>query len=349
MLRIDGSSGEGGGQVLRTSLTLSCITGIPFKIFNIRGKRSEAGLRPQHLKSVEAAAEISGASVEGAMLGSQEIIFYPGRIKNRQYKFDIGTAGSTSLLFQTIFLPLSFSEGISRVQINGGTHVPWSPCFDYLNLHWLHYMNLIGFESSLDLETAGFYPRGGGQIIGKIKRTTAIQPLLLPERGNLVRIRGVSGVSNLDGSIATRQKHQALKRLEPLLRDIKIQTLSLPGPSKGTYLLLLAEYEYSHAGFFSLGKKGKPAEAVADEALDELLEFMGTDGSVDKYLADQLLLPLSFAEGESIIRASQITQHLRTNRDIIQKFLPISISIQEEGTQSGLIKVSASGKTIDYL
>lgn len=340
MLVIDGSSGEGGGQVLRTSLSLSCITGKPFKINDIRARRTQPGLRPQHLKSVEAVAAICGASVSGNKPGSKELIFFPGKIKNHQYRFDIGTAGSTSLLLQTIFLPLSFAEGLSRVQITGGTHVLWSPCFDYLNLHWLHYMKLIGFDAELELETAGFYPRGGGKIISRIKHVRELIPIDISEKGNLLRIRGISAVSNLDISIAKRQKHQALKRLEPILRDVKIQSLSLPGVSTGTYILLLAEFENAQVCFFSLGRKGKLAETVADEAINELFEFIKTDGAVDKYLADQLLLPLIFAPGESVIRTSKITQHLITNRDVIELFLPIEISIQGDEGQPGLIKIS---------
>jgi RNA 3'-phosphate cyclase len=339
MLLIDGSLGEGGGQILRTSLALSCITGKAFKVTNIRARRPEPGLRPQHLKSVEAAAEICGASVEDARLGSLEIAFIPGKIKNKQYRFEIGTAGSTSLLLQTIFIPLALSGGSSRLQIFGGTHVPWSPCFDYLSLLWLFFMEKIGFQATLELEEAGFFPRGGGQIHCGIRPVSEIKPLQLTNRGDLLRIRGISGVSNLDLSIATRQKHQALKRLEPILRYVKIQTQSLPGPSTGTYLLLLAEFEKSRCCFFSLGKKGKRAETVADEAVNELMEFMGTDGAIDKYLADQLLLPLALAKGRSILSTSHITKHLLTNRNVIQAFLPVEISIQGEEGKPGLISI----------
>jgi RNA 3'-phosphate cyclase len=340
MLLIDGSLGEGGGQVLRTSLTLSCISGKPFRIINIRDRRPKPGLRPQHLTSVAAAANICGATVEGAKLGSKELIFSPGKIKSKQYFFDIGTAGSTSLLLQTILLPLALSKGNSRVELFGGTHVPWSPCFDYLSLHWLNFMNLIGFQASMEIKKAGFYPRGGGEIYCRIKPSIELKPVNLIDRGDLVRIRGVSGISNLDMSIATRQKHQALMRLEPILRDVKIQTRSLLGPSRGTYIILLAEFEHSQSCYFSLGKKGKPAEVVADEAVDALLSFLGTNGAVDKYLADQLLLPLSLVEGNSRLRTEQITPHLLTNREIIKEFLPVRIEIEGEDGQSGLITVN---------
>lgn len=340
MLEIDGSIGEGGGQVLRTSMTLSCITGKPIHITKIRAKRSKPGLRPQHLKSVEASAAITDAKVEGAVLGSTDIFFSPGKLKNGQYHFEIGTAGSTSLLLQTIFIPLAFTHGTSRVQIGGGTHVPWSPCFDYIDLHWLLYMDQIGYQAELNLERAGYYPPGGGKISARIKPLQEQKPLHLYKRGNLVRIRGISAVANLDPGIATRQKHQALRRLQPIHKDTKIQTKSFPATSKGTYILLIAEFEHSQCCYFSLGKKGKPAEAVADDAVDELLTFINKEGAVDRYLADQLVLPLSLVQAESIIITENITKHLLTNAAIIQKFLPVKIQILGSEGHSGQIKIT---------
>lgn len=340
MLEIDGSIGEGGGQVLRTSLTLSCITGKPIHIVNIRAKRSKPGLRPQHLSSVNAAAEISEASTEGVKLGSTEILFSPGKLKIGQYNFEIGTAGSTVLLLQTVFIPLAHTQGTSQLHIGGGTHVPWSPCFDYINMHWLNYMDQIGYQAELIQERAGFYPPGGGRITARIKPHREQKPLHLEKRGNLIRIRGVSAVANLDPVIATRQKHQALRRLQPIHRDTKIKTVSLSATSKGTYILLIAEFEQSQCCYFSLGKKGKPAEAVADEAVDELLAFLNTTGAVDRYLADQLILPLSFVKDVSIIKTEKITKHLLTNAAVIKKFLPVKIQIDGSEGHPGQIEIT---------
>lgn len=339
MLEIDGSIGEGGGQVLRTSLTLSCITGKSIHIKNIRAKRSNPGLRPQHFKSVEAAATISNAIIEGLKIGSTEVLFSPTKLKNGQYNFEIGTAGSTSLLLQSILIPLAFTKGNSRVQISGGTHVPWSPCFDYLSLHWLHYMDQIGYRADLILEKAGFYPPGGGSINARIKPFIGQNPLRLVERGNLVRVRGISAIANLDPGIATRQKHQTLRRLQPIHRDIKIQTKSLNAGSKGTFILLKAEFEHSQCCYFSLGKKGKPAEMVADEVVDDLLNFLNTDSAVDRYLADQLILPLSLIRGESLIHTEKITKHLLTNAIIIQQFLPVKIYVDGSEGSTGMIEI----------
>ena len=169
MIQIDGSRGEGGGQILRSSLALSLITGKAFSMVNVRARRIKPGLRPQHLKAVEAAAAIGRARIEGAALNSRSLIFEPSRIRSGEFYFDIGTAGSTSLVLQTILLPLSCAKSESSVTLVGGTHIPWSPCFHYLDLHWLRYLREIGFNISLRLESAGFYPRGGGRVHATIQ------------------------------------------------------------------------------------------------------------------------------------------------------------------------------------
>ncbi len=341
MIEIDGSIGEGGGQVLRSALALSILTQQAMRINAIRARRKKPGLQAQHLKSVQAAAAISGAMVEGAALGSQELTFHPGEVQPGKYHFDIGTAGSTSLVLQTIFLPLAQSGGTSTVTITGGTHVSWSPSFHYLDWQWLPHLNRMGFEASLAMEKAGFYPQGGGKIKAVIHPAGKTSPLDLMERGALTRITGLSAVANLDLEIGKRQKHQALRRLEPICRETKIQTAEVPAPVKGTFIVLLAVFERAQACFTALGAPGKRAEAVADEAVDALLAHLATDGMVDLHLADQLLLPLSFAGGQSQFRTSKVTQHLLTNAAIIQAFLPTNIHIEGEEGQPGAVTISA--------
>jgi len=207
-IEIDGSIGEGGGQVLRSSLALSLVTGQALHIKNIRSRRPKPGLMPQHLKAVQAAAAIGMARTEGSHLGSQSLVFEPRGIRSGRFDFDIGTAGSTSLVLQTILLPLSVAKEPSSVTVRGGTHVPWSPCFHYLDLHWLRYMRAIGFNVQLAMELAGFYPQGAGIVHAVVQPTTQILPLRLTERGTLKRIHGISAVSNLDVSIAERQRNQ---------------------------------------------------------------------------------------------------------------------------------------------
>jgi len=338
-LSIDGSLGEGGGQVLRTSLALALITGRPFTLRNIRSRRTKPGLLAQHLKAVEAAGEIGKAKVEGNRLRSQTLVFEPTGLSCGNFHFDIGTAGSTSLVLQTILPPLSFATASSTVALIGGTHVPWSPCFHFLEMHWLHYMRKIGFDIRLELDAAGFYPRGGGRVLATVRPVSRLSPLCLTNRGPLKRIRGISAVANLNDSIAERQKLQAVKRLNDLSRAIEIAILRLPSPSKGSLLLLLAEFENCQCCFYGLGALGKPAESVADEAVNEFLGFVATDGTIDHYLCDQLVLPLALASGVSQIRTSKVTQHLTTNAEIVKLFLPVSIDVEGAIGQPGLVRI----------
>ena len=338
-LSIDGSIGEGGGQVLRTSLALVLITGRAFALNNIRQRRVKPGLMAQHLKAVEAAREVGKATVEGARLGSQSLVFEPTGLCSGEFHFDIGTAGSTSLVLQTILPPLSFAAASSVVTLIGGTHVPCSPCFHYLEMHWLHYMRRIGFDIRLELDAAGFYPRGGGRVVAMVRPASRISPLCLTNRGPLKRIRGISAVANLDLRIAERQKVQAIKRLGDVAGQVEFEILSLSSPSKGTLLLLLAEFENSQCCFYGLGALGKPAERVADEAVNELLNLLATDGAIDHYLSDQLLLPLALATGVSEIRTSKVTQHLTTNAEIVEMFIPVSIEIEGKIGQPGSIRI----------
>jgi RNA 3'-terminal phosphate cyclase (ATP) len=343
MIQIDGSRGEGGGQILRSSLALSLITGKAFSMVNVRARRIKPGLRPQHLKAVEAAAAIGKARIEGAALNSRSLIFEPSRIRSGEFYFDIGTAGSTSLVLQTILLPLSCAKSESSVTLVGGTHIPWSPCFHYLDLHWLRYLREIGFNISLRLESAGFYPRGGGRVHATIQPVRNLSPLNLVQRGALRKIRGISAVANLDLSVAERQRNEALSRLAGQCQEIEIETVVMSAQYKGTMLLLIAEFDYSQCCYYSLGARGKRAETVADEAAAEIIGFLATDGAVDQYLADQLILPLALAPGTSKLRTSKVTQHLLTNTEVIKMFLPVEIEITGELNQPGLVQITRTG------
>jgi RNA 3'-phosphate cyclase len=340
MLHIDGSLGEGGGQVLRSSLALSLITGQAFTMTNIRRRRAKPGLMAQHLKAVEAAGDVGMAQIDGAKRGSQTLTFRPTGIRSGEFRFDIGTAGSTSLVLQTIVTPLSLASYMSTVALSGGTHVPQSPCFHFLDLHWLPYMRQIGFHIQFKLGAAGFYPRGGGRVDAIVQPTTKLSPLCLTNRGALKRIRGISAIANLDISVAERQRRQALGRLGELSSACEIELATLPSPSKGTFLLLLAEFTDSQCCFFGLGARGKPAERVADEAVGEFLEFLATDGAIDHYLADQLMLPLALVPGVSELRTGKVTQHLTTNAEIMRMFLPVKIEIEGEHSRPGLVRIS---------
>ena len=340
MVEIDGAFGEGGGQILRSSLTLAALTGQALEIHNIRANRSQPGLRAQHLAAVNAITKVTQTSVEGASLGSTHIFLKPQTLKSGTYQFDISTAGALTLLLQTVFLPLSFADGRSQLTLTGGTHVRWSPIWHYLQASWLPMMSQLGFRSSCELTKAGFFPRGGGKVSVNILPVNLLQPMNCTARGALLRIRGFSGVSNLDDAIAKRQKHQALRRLYEVCRDSKIKTLRLPSPGKGTFILLKVEFSNGGCACFSaLGAPGKPAEHVADEAADQLLSFLSTDGCVDHYLADQLLLPLALITETSSFRTNCLSDHLLTNAHVIKQFLPVSIQIEGQRNQPALVHI----------
>jgi RNA 3'-terminal phosphate cyclase (ATP) len=343
---IDGSLGEGGGQVLRSALSLSLLTRQAFTLNNIRADRPRPGLCAQHLAAVQAAAQISHARVEGDRIGSKHIIFSPGPIVTGDYHFDIGTAGATSLVFQTLLLPLAQEQGISTLSITGGTHVPWSPCYHYLAWHWDHMLSKMGVRFELKMIRAGFYPQGGGEIQASMPGGSQLQGINLIDRGKLLRVKGLSGIANLPQDIAERQRNQTLSRLKHLVEmaDIDITIESFSAYSKGTVLLLLAEFEYSQACFFALGARGKPAEQVADEAVHELAGFLKTDGAVDAWLADQLLVPMAMAANgnfSSSLHTSEVTLHLLTNAEVIRYFLPVNISIDAPHGQAGLIQLTS--------
>jgi len=330
MINIDGSIGEGGGQILRTALSLSMITGTPFHIDRIRDNRIKPGLRSQHLTALNAARKISKAETHGVVLNSTSVTFIPNKIYSGSYFFNIGTAGSVSLVLQTILVPLSLANSASSVTISGGTHVPWSPIFEYLKTTWSPFMNEIGYDFLLSLESSGFYPQGGGRITVVIQPIINSKPLDYINRGKLVSISGISSVANLDDNIASRQKIRALKMLydSELGIDnskIKIKLTRIISQSKGSVLFLDALYENGRGGFSSLGEKGKRAEKVSEEAVNSMLKFHNKGGAVDKFMADQLLLPLSLIDGKSLFSTDQLSNHFYTNREIILKFLPVKI------------------------
>ncbi len=346
-IEIDGSMGEGGGQVLRTSLTLATLTGRTLRLQNIRARRPKPGLMAQHLKAVEAAAAISGARVEGANLGSGSLLFEPQEIRAGAYSFDIGTAGSTSLVLQTILVPLAFAPEPSTVVVTGGTHVPWSPSFHYLDRQWAPFLRWIGFDPRLDLEQAGFYPRGGGRVRATICPSSRRAPLRLLDRGALLRIRGISGVGRLDRTIAERQARRAREKLADACREIAIEIVEVPAASSGTFLLLLAECEHSQACYCALGARGKRAEHVADEAAKGMLAFLDGDGAVDPWLADQLVLPLAITAGDSELRTARVTEHLLTNAQVVKQFLPVKIEIEGETGEAGTIHIAGLGPSME--
>lgn len=336
MLLIDGSYGEGGGQLLRTALSLSAILQIPFKIINIRAKRPKPGLQPQHLACVMALKELTSAETKGDELHSQELIFIPKKKpEKRPYHFDIGTAGSTSLLFQTLFYPLALSKG-GDLTLIGGTHVPYSPPFHYLQYVYLPLVSLFGFKAKLYLEKAGFYPKGGGRIKAQIESASNFS-LPLFERGfNPEKIFIISLISeDLPSHILERQAKSAYKLLSEEGFSCEILYERVKSVSSGTMLFIYALDQNKCAGFTSLGKKGLPAEEVGKRCAKELLSFLKSKAQFEEHLGDQLLLPVSLVleymrRGSFFYEVSKITGHLITQAFLIPQFLP-KIKIRVSG------------------
>jgi RNA 3'-terminal phosphate cyclase (ATP) len=328
---LDGSRGEGGGQILRTALTLSLLTGRPFRMVKIRANRDKPGLRPQHQKAVEAAAALGDARVTGGGVGAKELTFSPVAHAARDFSIDIGTAGSTGLILQTLHLALALrSEKPARLTLTGGTFNPKAPAFPFLEATWCAYLKAFGMPLTLTMTAAGFYPRGGGQIEASIEPATP-KSFTQISRGPLLRLSGVAGVANLRDDIAQRMRDRTIERLAEHGFSAEIDLVRWPSPGQGAVLYLTAEHEGTvPATFVGLGERGKPSEAVADEAVAQFLAFEAVEhAAVDTHSADQILLPLAFAPGRSEFTVSEVTEHLRTNVETIRAFLDRTITVEE--------------------
>jgi len=344
MIEIDGSLGEGGGQMLRTALSLSCLLGKPFRMYNIRKGRERPGLAPQHLVAVRAAQCLGRAEVSGDEKGSTEISFSPRGVTGGDFEFDIGTAGSTSLVIQTLIPSLLFGRAKGRVTLTGGTHVPFSPSFHYLAEVFAPFLRRLGAELRLEIESYGFYPRGGGRIWAETTPFGEMIPLRAVKRGELVRLDGISAVGNLPLSIAERQKNALLETLLPEVRHrnmpVRIDIQRVPGPGQGTFAFIRGEFADSVAGFTSLGARGKRAEAVGEEAAREFLAYHETKGALDPHLADQVVLYLALCAEESVFTTSCITRHLLTNLWVIGMFREFRYRIDGELGGAGAVMIN---------
>lgn len=341
---IDGSEGEGGGQVLRTSLSLSAITGKPVRIENVRGQRKKPGLFRQHLTAFKAAAEICGARMEGAELKSSEIAFHPGKIKGGDYTFSIGSAGSTTLVAQTLLPILSRASGPSTVSITGGTHNMWAPTFDFFDQSFLPLYRDMGGRASAELIKYGFNPAGGGEISLSVKPIQTLKKLKLMERGDRLSERVVAIVSNLKRNIANREVKIVLGALNINSKHGEIIHAESAGP--GNAVTLFLEYENVTVVFSALGQYGIRAETLSSKMAYKAQKFIQSQSAstdyytaTDEHLADQLLLPMALGKG-GVFTTTDITQHTRTNIDIIRRFLDVDITATQNGRKCWTVEVN---------
>ncbi len=343
MLALDGAHGQGGGPILRTALSLSAITMRGFRLFNLRAGRRNPGLLPQHLSAARAAAVITEAAVSGDSLGSAELSFAPRHPpKPGSYAIDVAetagraSAGSVTLVLQTLLLPLALADGVSMLLLRGGTHVAWSPPFDDVITAYLPALRRMGFRVEAELKQSGWYPRGAGEVAcivtgGPTPRGegTHPRPLDASQRGPLRRITGRAIAANLPAHISQRMADRARANLGDLGVPVDIEPQRVNAACPGAGIFLVAHYEPLAASFSAYGRPGKPSEAVADEVAASLREHHASRAGVERHLADQLLLPLAIATGPSVFTAPAATGHLMTNAWTIGQFGVADIEIEQ--------------------
>lgn len=337
MIVIDGALGEGGGQVLRTSLALSLVTGKPFRIENIRAKREKPGLLRQHLTAVNAATEIGDAAAENATLGATTLTFVPRALRFGDYHFAIGTAGSTTLVLQTILLPLILASSPSSIEIEGGTHNPTAPPFEFLDTAFLPLLRRMGAEVDLELVRPGFYPAGGGKIRVRVTPVARLAALHVEQRGEIVSrtIRAV--VANLPYTIAQREVQTAAEELGWGEECRQAHTVTGSAGPGNTVSVTIASENVTDV-FTAFGARGVRAEQVAHDAAKQAKRYINSTAAVGEQLADQLLLPLALSDGGSFT-TTPLSSHARTNLDVIRRFLDVRAEVSEISRGVTLVRI----------
>lgn len=334
MIEIDGSIG--GGQIVRTSLALSAITGESFSIQNVRGNRSKPGLRNQHVKCVESASKLCNAETEGVYQNSEHFVFEPSNLKSIDLSINIDTAASIGLLFQAIYLPAFFTKGNVNVKIYGGaTYGKWSPPVSFITDVFGSILSKMGLNFDLDVKRHGFYPKGGAMVEFRLPEYIDLKPINMVNRGKLRGVKGYSLASEhlRSADVALRQSEEARSVLSKYIdENINIDVSYFDTKCPGSGIVLASEYKNTVLGSSCIGEKGKPSEKVGGEAAQDLIDSINSDACFDKYTADQILLPLSLStvNGRSKIKVEEITEHCKTNSKVIEKFLPVNISFEDD-------------------
>jgi RNA 3'-terminal phosphate cyclase (ATP) len=346
MIEIDGSIGEGGGQVLRTSLALAAVLRREVRIVNIRSGRAEPGLKAQHLTGAKAIAQISGASSRGLQIGSTEFVFSPGRIKAGSFRFDVGTAGSISLILQTLMPLLPFAPGAVELEITGGTDVKWSPPIDYLRLVTLPLLERMNVHASILVTRRGHYPKGGGMVRIMATPTSTLKNILGVASGAVRAVEGVSHSVKLPVTVAERQAIAATRIIEeksfprPQIRVEHSENGS--GPGSGIVLYALTS-NGGRLGGDSLGERGRPAEKVGEDAARKLVEEMSSGAFLDRHMGDMIVPYVALAEGVSEISVSQVTLHTLTNARVAEQVAQVQFDALPEVGNPGRLRVKGLG------
>ncbi len=328
MITINGSDGEGGGQVLRTALGLSLVTATPFRITSIRAGRKKPGLLRQHLAAVRAAAAIGDAEVSGDSLSSAELVFRPRGLRGGEHAFSIGSAGSASLVMQTVLPALLRAPTASRIVVDGGTHNPLAPSFEFLAAAFMPLLARMGGAASLRLIRHGFVPAGGGKLELSVSPSTLTAMRLL-ERGPIIARRACALLSSVPNQVATRELGVVRAELGFAREETRVEAVASDGP--GNVLSVELEYENVTELFIGFGERGVQAERVAHRVCDEARAYLATDAPVGTHLADQLVIPLAMAGG-GVFRTLALSEHTRTQLALVPRFLDVPMKATPEGT-----------------
>ncbi|MBU1354251.1 MAG: RNA 3'-terminal phosphate cyclase [Gammaproteobacteria bacterium] len=332
-LNLDGSTGEGGGQILRTGLALAMVTGRPLQITRIRAGRPKPGLMRQHLACVQAAVAVCGGEAEGAELGSQTLQFTPGAMRAGDYRFQIATAGSCLLVLQTVLPALMLADGPSKVELSGGTHNPMAPPFDFLERAFAPLVRRLGVGLDLQLQRRGFFPAGGGELVAHITPSAqSLAPVDVLERGPLMNGWAEALVPGLARNIATRELEALGQRMGWTFEAGQLrQPATRQNEGPGNALIATLEYAHITEVFCQLGERSLSAEQVAKRLVDEVRDYQRSSGALGPHLADQWMLPLALAVWRSGQAASytctEVTQHTATNAQTIALGLPVKVQI----------------------
>ena len=326
MITIDGSFGEGGGQILRTSLALSLVTGQAFRIQNIRAGRAKSGLLRQHLTAVEAATKVGDGAVDGAALGSKELVFRPGKVTPGRYRFAVGTAGSATLVLQTVLPALMIGKESSQLILEGGTHNPHAPPFDFLERAFLPLLSRMGPQITSRLEQHGFYPAGGGRFTVEITPAEKLTPLNLQSRGESTGRTARALIANISPGVAHRELKVVHEKLGWPAESLLVEKVESNGP--GNALVLELASENVTEVFTGFGERGVLAETVAEKVVQAAREYLASGVPVGEHLADQILISIGLARSGSFV-TGKLSRHTRTNIEVISKFMPTTFRMDQ--------------------